>query len=50
MGDPYPLEAGDCSYTHIRISNFPYEACYKNTLALLRQYITCEKLVRAGYI
>ena len=50
MGEPYPVEAGACSYTHIRLTNFPYEARYKSFLALLRRDITCEKLVRAGYI
>ena len=50
MGEPYPVEAGACSYTHIRLANFPYKARYKSLLALLRQDITCEKLVRAGYI
>ena len=46
MGDPYPVEAGACSYTHIRLANCPYEARYKSLLALLRRDITCEKLVR----
>ena len=50
MGEPYPMEAGSCSYTHIRLANFPYEARYKSLLALLRQDITCEKLIRVGYI
>ena len=50
MGEPYPVEAGACSYTHIRLANCPYEARYKSLLALLRRDITCEKLVRAGYI
>ena len=50
MGDPYPVEAGAFSYTHIRLENCPYKACYKSLLALLRRKITCEKLVRAGYI
>ena len=50
MGEPYPVEAGACRYTHIRLANCPYEACYKSLLALLRRDITCEKLVRAGYI
>ena len=50
MGEPYPVEAGACNYTHIRLANCPYEARYKSLLALLRRYITCEKLVRAGYI
>ena len=50
MGEPYPVEAGDCIYTHIRLSNCPYEARYKSLLDLLRQDISCKKLVRAGYI
>ena len=50
MGEPYPVEAGACSYTHIRLANCPYEARYKSLLALLRRDITCEKLARAGYI
>ena len=50
MGEPYPVEAGACSYTHIRLENFPYEASYKSLIALLRRYITCEKIVRTGYI
>ena len=50
MGDPYPVEDGACSYTHIRLANCPYEARYKSLLDLLRRYITCEKIVRAGYI
>ena len=50
MGEPYPMEAGACSYTHIRLANCPYEARYKSLLDLLRQDITCEKRVRAGYI
>ena len=45
MGEPYPAEAGSCSYTHIRLANYPYEA-----LVLLCLDITCEKLVREGYI
>ena len=35
MGEPYTLEAGACSYTHIRLENLPYEARYKSLLALL---------------
>ena len=50
MGDPYLVEAGACSYTHTRLANVPYEARYKSLLALSRRDITCEKLVRAGYI
>ena len=50
MGDPYPVEAGACSYTHIRLANCPYEARYNSLIDLLHRYITCEKIVRAGYI
>ena len=50
MGEPFPVKAGACSYTHIRLVNFPYEARYKSLLSLLRRDVTCEKLVRAGYI
>ena len=50
MGESYPVEAGACRYTHFRLANLPYEARYKSLIALLRQYFTCEKLVRAGYI
>ena len=50
MGEPYPVEAGACSYTHICLANCPYEARYKSLIALLRRYITCEKIVRTGYI
>ena len=42
MGEPYPVEAGACSYTHIRLANVPYEARYKSLLDLLRQHITFE--------
>ena len=50
MVEPYPVEAGACSYTHTCLANCPYEARYKSLLYLLRQDIMCEKLVRAGYI
>ena len=50
MGEPYPVEASACSYTHICLANFPHEARYKSLLALLRRDITCEKPVRKGYI
>ena len=36
MGETYPVEAGACSYTHIRLANCPYEARYESLLALLR--------------
>ena len=48
MGEPYPVESGDYSYTHTRLANFPYEARYKSLLALLRQDITCEKTREGG--
>ena len=50
MGEPYPVESGACSYIHTHIENSPYEARYKSLLALLCQDITCEELVRVGYI
>ena len=50
MGEPYPAKAGACSYTHIHLANFPYKARYKSLISLLRKYVTCEKIVRSGYI
>ena len=50
MGEPYPVEAGACSYTHIRIANCSYEARYKSLIDLLCRGIMCEQLVRSGYI
>ena len=50
MGELYPVEAGACSYTHIRLANCPYEARYKSLLTVLRRDIPCEKIVMAGYI
>ena len=43
MGEPYPVEAGACSYTHTRLANCPYEARLQQSFSLTPKTVRSEE-------